>query len=150
MINKVTLVGRAGKDPEVRHFENNQKVANFTLATDYTYKNKNGEKVTETEWHNLVIWGTAAEIAEKYIKKGKLLYVEGRIRSRSYDGQDGAKRYITEIMVDNFQLLSPKEGGSSAPIPETAQTAGSMNAGSSHVPDATFSVPTAPSDDLPF
>ena len=108
MINKVTLLGRVGKDPEVRHFENDGAVCNFSLATNRSYKNKNGEKVDETEWHNLVLWRGLAETAEKYVHKGDKLYIEGKIRTRSYDDQAGVKRYVTEIFVDNMEMLTPK------------------------------------------
>ncbi|NOZ47965.1 MAG: single-stranded DNA-binding protein [Chlorobi bacterium] len=109
-INKVILVGNTGKDPEVRHLESGVAVANFTLATSETYKNKSGEKVTNTEWHNIVLWRGLAEIAEKYVKKGTQLYIEGKIRTRSWDDKEGNKRYTTEIVGDNMQLLS-RSGG---------------------------------------
>src|SRR3974390_1427544 len=125
MINKVILVGRVGKDPEVRHLDNNATVARFTLATNETYKNKNGEKITNTEWHNIIVWRSLAEIAGRYIKKGTMLYVEGKIRTRSWDDKDGNKRYTTEIEADNFQMLSARSdemsgAGSSAPIQSNA------------------------------
>jgi single-strand DNA-binding protein len=107
-INKVILVGNVGKDPEVRHLENNVSVANFTLATSENYTNKSGEKVTTTEWHNIVCWRGLATLAENYIKKGSQLYIEGRIRTRSFDGQDGTKKYTTEIFADTVQLLGKK------------------------------------------
>ena len=108
-INKVILVGNAGKDPEIRHLDSGVAVASFTLATSETYTAKNGEKVTSTEWHNIVLWRGLAEIAEKYVKKGKQLYIEGRIRSRSYEDKDGQKRYITEIYGDVMKLLGSRE-----------------------------------------
>ena len=100
MINKVILLGNVGKDPDVRHLDNNATVARFSLATSESYKNKNGEKITNTEWHNIVAWRSHAEFAGKYIKKGTLLYVEGKIRTRSWDDKDGNKRYTTEVDVD--------------------------------------------------
>jgi len=106
-INKVILVGNVGKDPEVRHLENNLSVANFTLATSENYTNKSGEKVTTTEWHNIVCWRGLATLAENYIRKGSQLYIEGRIRTRSYE-QDGIKKYATEIYADTVQLLGKK------------------------------------------
>lgn len=149
MINKVILVGRVGKDPEVRHLDNNMVVARLTLATNETYKNKNGEKVTNTEWHNIVIWRTLAEIAGRYVKKGTMLYVEGKIRTRSWDDKDGNKRYTTEIEADNFQMLSSKsedtaDGGISAP----GQT-GTIPT-NEFVPDTDLAPGTAATDDLPF
>lgn len=105
MVNKVILLGNVGKDPEVRHLEGGATVATLTLATSESYKNNSGEKVTQTEWHNLVIWNSLAKVAEQYIKKGDRLYVEGRIRSRQYEAQDGSKRYITEVFVNSLKML---------------------------------------------
>lgn len=107
-VNKVILVGNVGKDPEVRHLDTGVAVANFSLATSESYTAKNGEKVTTTEWHNIVLWRGLAEVAEKYVTKGRQLYIEGRIRSRSYDDKDGIKRYITEIYGDTMQMLGTK------------------------------------------
>ncbi|PLX00029.1 MAG: single-stranded DNA-binding protein [Marinilabiliales bacterium] len=108
-VNKVILVGNVGKDPDVRYLESGAAVANFPLATSETYKNRNGEKVTNTEWHNLVLWRGLAEIAEKYVKKGTLLFVEGKIRTRSWEDKEGTKRYTTEIVADNMQLLGRRQ-----------------------------------------
>lgn len=108
-VNKVILVGNVGKDPEVRNLDAGVKVANFPLATSETYTAKNGEKVTTTEWHNIVLWRGLADVAEKYVTKGRQLYIEGRIRTRSYDDQAGNKRYITEIYGDVMQLLGNRE-----------------------------------------
>ena len=105
MINKVILVGNVGRDPEVRYLDNGVVIAKFPIATSETYTNKSGEKVTNTEWHNIVLWRKLAEVADKYIKKGSSLYIEGKIRSRSYEDKDGIKRYITEIVADNMQML---------------------------------------------
>lgn len=122
-INKVILVGNAGKDPEIRHLENGTAVCTLPLATSETYTNKSGEKVTNTEWHNVVLWRSLAEIAEKYVRKGSMLYVEGRIRTRSYDDKDGVKRYTTEIMADTMKMLGRKPedavGGQAQPTTET-------------------------------
>ena len=106
-INKVILVGNVGKDPEVKHLDSETAVANFPLATSEFYNNKNGEKVENTEWHNIVCWRRLALLAENYIRKGSQLYVEGRIRTRNYE-QDGIKKYITEINADTIQLLGKK------------------------------------------
>jgi single-strand DNA-binding protein len=108
-INKVILVGNVGKDPEVRYLDNGVAVANFPLATSETYTAKSGEKVTNTEWHNIVAWRGLAEIAEKYIKKGKQLYIEGKIKTRSYEDKEGVKKYMTEIYADSMQMLGRKE-----------------------------------------
>ena len=104
-VNKVILVGNVGKDPEVRHLDSGVAVANFPLATSETYIAKNGDKVTTTEWHNIVLWRGLADVAEKYVTKGRQLYIEGRIRTRNYDDKDGVKRYVTEIYGDVMQLL---------------------------------------------
>jgi len=118
-INKVILVGNAGRDPEIRHLDSGVAVATFTLATSETYTAKNGDRVTSTEWHNIVLWRGLAEVAEKYVRKGKQLYIEGRIRSRSYEDKDGQKRYMTEIYGDVMKLLGNREQ-QSAPHTETA------------------------------
>ncbi|UCH14804.1 MAG: single-stranded DNA-binding protein [Bacteroidales bacterium] len=107
-VNKAILVGYVGTDPEVRYLDSGTAVCNFRLATSEVYKNKNGEKVTTTDWHNVVLWRGLAETAEKYVKKGTQLYIEGRIKTRSWDDKDGNKRYTTEIVCDNFQMLGKK------------------------------------------
>ncbi|MBQ0044028.1 MAG: single-stranded DNA-binding protein [Bacteroidales bacterium] len=108
-LNKAMLIGNVGKDPEVRYLEQNSpnsaKVASFTLATTERFRDRNGETRENTEWHNVVAWRSNADVVEKFVKKGTQLYVEGRIRSRSWDGQDGTKHYITEIVADTIQLL---------------------------------------------
>jgi single-strand DNA-binding protein len=103
-VNKVILVGHVGKDPEVRYLEGGVAVARFPLATGESYKNKEGQKVEQTEWHNLVLWRGLAEIAEKYVRKGKMLYIEGKIKTRSY-GEENNKKYITEIIADTMTML---------------------------------------------
>lgn len=113
-INKVILVGHLGKDPEVRYLEGGSAVANFTLATSESYKDKSGKRVEQTEWHNIVVWRGLAEIAEKYLKKGMQIYLEGKIRSRSWDDKDGNKRYSIDIVGDTFTILGKKDDRSSA------------------------------------
>ena len=119
-VNKVILVGNVGKDPETRYLDEGTAFSKFPLATSETYKNKAGERVSNTEWHNVVLWRGLAQVAEKYVKKGTQVYIEGRIKTRSYDDQDGNKKYITEIVGDQMQLLSRKpdeagdQGGPSA------------------------------------
>ncbi len=108
MVNKVVLIGNAGQDPEVRHLDSGVAVANFNLATNESYKDKNGEKVTQTEWHRIVLWRGLAEVAEKYVRKGELLYIEGRLRTRAWDDKDGNKRYTTEVFADNMKMLGKK------------------------------------------
>jgi len=112
-VNKVILVGNVGADPEVRYIESNTPVCNLRIATSETYKNRNGEKVTTTEWHTVVLWRGLAEIAEKYVKKGMQLYIEGKIRTRSWDDKDGNKRYATEIIADALQLLGKRDSSES-------------------------------------
>jgi single-strand DNA-binding protein len=125
-VNKVILVGNVGKDPETRYLEENLAVCKFSLATSEVYRNREGEKVTQTEWHNIVLWRGLAQVAEKYVKKGSQLYIEGRIRSRSYDDKEGIKRYTTEIVGDNMQMLGRKpddvQGSYSAPTGAGTQT----------------------------
>ena len=106
-VNKVILVGHLGKDPEVRHLDNNVSVASFPLATSETY-NKDGRRVEQTEWHNIVMWRGLADIAAKYLHKGKLVYIEGKIRTRHYEDKEGIKRYATEIVAESFTMLGRK------------------------------------------
>ena len=110
MVNKVILLGRLGKDVEMRNLESGNTVANFTLATSESYKNKNGEKVENTEWHNIVVWGKQAEVAARYLKKGSQIYLEGKITTRSWE-KDGTTRYTTEIVANNFTMLGSPGGG---------------------------------------
>lgn len=111
-VNKVILVGNLGKDPEVRHLEGGAAVANFPLATTEIYKDKSGNRNEQTEWHNIVVWRGLAEVAEKYLKKGMTIYVEGKLRTRSWDDKEGNKRYTTEIVGDTFTILSKRESSS--------------------------------------
>jgi single-strand DNA-binding protein len=107
-INKVILVGNLGKDPEVRHLEGGAVVAKFPLATSETYKTKDGQRAEQTEWHNVVMWRGLAESAEKFLKKGSLVYIEGKIRTRTWDDKDGNKRYATEIVADTMTMLGAR------------------------------------------
>ena len=111
-INKVILVGNLGKDPEVRHLEGGATVATFSLATGESYKDKNGQRVEKTEWHNIVMWRGLAEVAEKFLKKGQMVYIEGKIRSRNYQDKEGQTRYITEIVADEMTMLGARPDGS--------------------------------------
>lgn len=117
-VNKVILIGNVGKDPEMKYFDHDVSVANFPLATsERGYTTASGTQVPEkTEWHNIVCWRGLAKIAERFVKKGALLYIEGKIRTRSYDDQNGIKRYITEIFADSLELLSRKPSGEVDPI----------------------------------
>ncbi len=143
-VNKVILVGRLGKDPEVRNLENGASVANFTLATSESYKDKTtGEKKEITEWHNIVLWRGLAEIAAKYLHKGDMIYVEGRLRTRSWE-KEGVTRYTTEVVGDNMTMLSTRRDGGAAPE-YRPPAPGQSN------PAQTESKPSSDSsDDLPF
>lgn len=103
-VNKVILVGHLGKDPEIRYLENNVSVCSFPFATSETYT-KDGARIKHTEWHNIVMWRNLADSAVKYLQKGKLVYIEGRLRTRNYEDKEGTRRYITEIVGDSFKLL---------------------------------------------
>lgn len=147
MVNKVILIGNVGADPDVRYLEGGTAVANLRLATTESYKNKNGEKVEQTEWHTIVLWRGLAEIVEKYVHKGMRLYIEQPLRTRTWDDQNGAKRYTTEIWADNMQMLSFKQdSGDNSGAP-----AKSYNAPAAQAPQSPANV-GAPddSDDLPF
>lgn len=119
-VNKVILIGNLGKDPEVRYLDNGVAVANFSLATTESYKNKDGERVSQTEWHNIVLWRGLAEIAEKFLKKGSAVYIEGKIRNRKWEDKEGNSRYTIEILGDNMTMLGKKEENTVQPI--TAST----------------------------
>ena len=117
-VNKVILLGNLGKDPEIRYLEHDRMRASFTLATNETYKNKEGERVTTTEWHNVVLWTPLAKIAEQYLSKGKQVYIEGKLNSRSYTDKEGQTKYITEIVGQNLVLL----GGGKGDAPDAPAT----------------------------
>ena len=112
MVNKVILIGNLGRDPEVRSTPSGQPVASFTMATSRRWRDKNGQKQEQTEWHQVVVWGKQAEIAGQYLTKGKQIYLEGRLQTRSWDDrQTGEKRYRTEVICENFQMLGSQRGG---------------------------------------
>ena len=104
-LNKVTLIGNLGKDPETRELEGKIKVAKFSLATSESYRDEKGEKHTATEWHNVVLWRGLAEMAEKYLKKGSSIYLEGKLKTRSFEDKNGDKRYVTEVIGENVIML---------------------------------------------
>lgn len=114
-VNKVILVGNLGKDPEVRHLENGAAVANFPIATSETYKDKNGDRQEITEWHNIVLWRGLAEIAEKYLRKGNQVYIEGKLKTRSWQDKDGNTRYTTEVVGDNMTMLGSRSDNNPGP-----------------------------------
>ena len=106
--NKVQLIGNLGKDPEVKQLESGKTLAKLSLATSENYKNADGEKVTDTQWHNLVAWGKTAQIAEKYLKKGNKVAIEGKLINRTYEDKEGVKRYVTEVLVNEILMLGSK------------------------------------------
>lgn len=107
-VNKVILVGRLGKDPETRYTGSGQQVCNFSMATDETYKDRAGERQKRTEWHKIVMWGRLAEIAQQYLRRGSLIYIEGRLQTRQWDDQTGNKRYTTEIVANVMKMLGSR------------------------------------------
>ena len=108
MRNKVQLIGNLGMNPEVKTLESGKQMVRFSLATNESFKNAKGDRVTETQWHNVVAWGKTATIAGQYLKKGSEVAVEGKLINRSYEGKDGVKRYITEVIVSDFLMLGNK------------------------------------------
>ncbi len=155
-VNKVILVGNLGKDPELRYTPSGAAVANFTLATSERYKDKSGQMQEKTEWHNIVAWRQLAEICGKFLHKGKQVYIEGRIQTRSYDDRDGNKRYMTEIIADQMQMLgrAGDEGGGSGSGYPREQRSGrdTQPAGreTSRAPEDYPDPPFNPDDDIPF
>lgn len=139
-VNKVILIGNLGKDPEVRHLENGAVVANFPIATSESYKDRNsGERVTQTEWHNIVVWRGLAEVAEKYLKKGSSVFIEGKLKTRSWDDKDGNTRYTTEVVADSMTMLGRAGDGNNE-----------GNNNNSAQNDADVSAFDDDTDDLPF
>ncbi len=149
MVNKVILIGNVGKDPEVRYLENDVPVAHFPLATSETYRLKDGERVTQTEWHNIVLWRGLAKVAENYVKKGHSLYIEGKIRTRSYEDRDGNKKYITEIVADNMQMLTKKGDSSQPPASADSSSEPAVDPGTK-LPEENNEAASPGEDDLPF
>ena len=148
-VNKVILVGRLGKDPEVRYTTSGVAVTNFSLATSEFYKDRNGERQERTEWHNIVVWDRLAETCAKYLKKGRQVYIEGRLQTREYDDRDGNKRRTTEIVATQMQMLG-RAGEESGDMP--ASPAADLQ----HAPKARgeetslHEPPFNPEDDIPF
>ena len=147
-VNRVILIGNLGKDPEIRSLEGGVKVANFSLATTESYKGKNGEKVDQTEWHNIVLWRGLAEVAENYLKKGNSIYVEGKIRTRDWTDKDGNKRYTTEIIADNMVMLGGRrdqsDNGNNPPYQKQEKPA------PQEPQDQNIDLSAETGDDLPF
>lgn len=121
MINKVTLIGNVGRDAEVRRLENGTAVGSFSLATSESYKDKNGEWQTQTEWHNIIVWRELAERAEKHIKKGMLVYIEGKITTRKYNDKDGNERNTTEIVANSIRSLEKRQAETQGPTEQPTQ-----------------------------
>lgn len=163
-VNKAILVGNLGKDPEMRYTPNGVAVCSFPMATSDTYKDRNtGERITQTEWHNIVIWRGMAETAEKYLKKGSQVFIEGKIKTRSWEDQQGQKRYTTEVVADVMQLLdrpSSTQGGSGSSGNQSVNTSQASassfekksEASKEPIPSAqdTAATPAPSADDLPF
>src|SRR3954464_7552320 len=147
-VNKVILVGRLGKDPEVRNLENGATVANFTMATSESYKDKTtGEKKEVTEWHNIVLWRGLADIAAKYLHKGDMIYVEGKLRTRSWE-KEGVTRYTTEVVGDNMTMLGSRSGSNSGGGYSSGGDSGARS--SERQSSEAYSGPSDSTDDLPF
>lgn len=148
-LNKAILIGRLGKDPEVRRTNNGQAVARFSLATNEHWNDKNGERQERTEWHNIVVWGKLAEICEQYLNKGRMVFVEGRIQTREYDDRDGNKRRITEIVASDMRMLGGgRDDREGAPASGSSESSGRTR----ETPD--YRAPSGPppitDDDIPF
>jgi single-strand DNA-binding protein len=144
-VNKVILVGNLGKDPEVKSFANGM-VAKFTIATSETYKDKSGNKVEQTEWHNVEVWGELAKIAEQYLRKGKKVYVEGSLRTDSWE-DNGVKKYATKIRASNFQMLDSGGGNTQGESQESQAPSQSYSRAETAVPQG---IEASETDDLPF
>jgi single-strand DNA-binding protein len=145
-VNKVILVGRLGRDPETRYTSAGQAVCNFTLATDETYRDRAGERQKRTEWHRIVVWAKQAEIAQQYLRKGSLVFVEGRIQTRQWDDREGQKRTTVEIVANNFRMLGGRSDGGSAPsVVEAEPQVAAAAAGAEEMPS-----PEISDEDIPF
>lgn len=162
-LNKVMLIGNVGKDPEIRYTDggnaataSNAKVASLTLATTERYRDRNGNTQEQTEWHNIVAWRGLADIIERFVRKGTQVYIEGRIRTRSWTDQTGNKRYTTEIVADNLQLLGKRsdnpaaESSAPAPVQAPVQAAPQQAAPAGFAPVSAFTQAQDAGDDLPF
>jgi single-strand DNA-binding protein len=155
-VNKVILVGRLGRDPETRYTGGGQAVANFSVATDETYKDKAGERQKRTEWHKIVVWGKQAEIAQQYLKKGSLIFIEGRIQSREWQDKEGQKRTSFEIVATNFRMLGGRgDGGGGGSMGGGARAEEHDQAGpgddfGGHAGGGGVSGPEISDEDIPF
>jgi single-strand DNA-binding protein len=158
-VNKVILIGNLGKDPEVRHLEGGVAVARFPIATSESFKDKSGQKQERTEWHNIVLWRGLAEVAEKYLRKGQAVYIEGKLRTNNYQDKEGVQRYSTEIVADNMTMLGGRSDsgssggdnyqGASSSSASGAASGGNYGGGGSSAGGASAFQNDEP-DDLPF
>ena len=148
MINKVILVGHLGKDPEVKYLDQNRAVANLTIATNERYTDRNGNKVEHTEWHNLEMWDGLAKIAEKYLKKGSLVYVEGKLKTEEWE-KDGVKRYTTRIRVNTMNMLD-RAAGNPTPTASNQNATETAKNVEQHNEAAIDDIMEEGDDDLPF
>lgn len=157
-VNKVILVGRLGKDPELRYTPSGTAVVTFSMATTENYKDRDGNRQEKTEWHNIVAWRQLAEICGKFLHKGKQVYIEGKIQNRSYDDRDGNKRYITEIVADQMQMLGSREdsqggggsGGRQDSASSSSQRGGQQRSGGDSGKDDFEEPAFNPDDEIPF
>jgi single-strand DNA-binding protein len=151
-VNKVILVGRLGRDPETRYTSGGQAVANFSVATDESYKDRSGERQKRTEWHKIVVWGKQAEIAQQYLKKGSLVFIEGRIQSREWQDKEGQKRTSFEIVATNFRMLGGRGDSAAAGAGAAAGASRSADDFEHAAPadDPIGSAPDISDEDIPF
>lgn len=141
-VNRVMLIGNLGKDPDIQYLEGNIGVAKFSLATTETFKDRTGKLISQTEWHTVVLWRGLAELAQKYLHKGSLVYIEGRLRTRSWEDKEGNKKFATEVVGDNLIMLDKKIDGSHAAIPPAEGSEGLNGSGTTEMIE--------PNQDLPF
>jgi len=150
-VNKVILVGNVGKDPVIRYFDKGAAKVTFPLATSESYTNQQGETITSTEWHNIVLWRALAEVAEKSVKKGSQVYIVGKIKTRSYVDKDGNNKYITEILGDALMVLDRKPSQSGAqPQPEPVRESDDKEQPGTETNEPPAPYQASPEDDLPF
>lgn len=142
-VNKVILIGRLGKDPELKYTPNGHAVANFSLATNRSWKGQDGQRQESTTWHNIVVWGKQAETMKEYLTKGREVYIEGRIDNRSYEDKEGVKKYMSEVVVEQFRFIGGRGDQPEAP-------AGSSAPEASSAPAPPASGGASEDDDLPF
>lgn len=146
-VNRVMLIGNLGKDPDLQYLEGNIAVAKFPLATTETFKDKNGNLVSQTEWHTVVLWRGLAELAQKYLHKGSLVFIEGRLRTRNWEDKDKNRRFSTEIVGDNLVMLDKRKEGGTDHVADSADLSGFSNPDINYDAGATGPVTK---DDLPF